>query len=255
MMKQYTWIEVIDAEGWRKIFPLDKGILHIGSDFRNDIRLARRQGGPPWRIQLIVLSSDPPSYRLVNLERTNVTVGVPGETLAPHRFTDITNGESIGVEDFTLVLRHGQAAPNVSDVHAMDEDFLPQPSGVVANSPHIGLELFLPQRRLGPDHIIDGFVTVRNLGNEPSVQFKLTVMGLLADCYKIGAGPLLFPDAERQVFFHIFHPRRPTPLAGECRFSVHATADEAYPGERATVREIIHILPFYAHELNWETGE
>ncbi len=255
-MKQYSWIEVIDVEGWRKIFPIEKGILHIGSDFRNDIRLARRQGGPPWRIQLIELSSDPPSYRLVNLERTSITVGVPGETLAPHCFTDITNGESINAENFTLVLRRAKAVPNVSDVHTMgNQDSLPTPSGIVVNSSHIGLELFLPQRKLGPDHIIDGFVTVRNLGSEPSVQFKLTVEGLFADRYKIGAGPLLFPGAERQVFFHIFHPRRASPLAGECRFSVHATADEAYPGERATVRETVYILPFYAHELHWETGE
>ncbi len=255
-MEQYSWIEVIDVEGWRRIFPIEKPILHIGSDFRNDIRLARRQGGLPWRIQLIVLSSDPLSYRLVNLERTNITVGVPGETLAPHCFMDITNGEFISAENFTLVLRRGQAAPNVSDIHSMEsKDSLPTPSGIVGNSSHIGLELFLPHRKLHPDYVIDGFVMVRNLGSEPSVQFKLTVMGLPADCYKIGAGPLLFPNAEGKVFFHIFHPRRPAPLAGECRFSVHATAGEVYPGERATVRETIHILPFYAHELHLGTGE
>ena len=59
---------------------------------------------------------------------------------------------------------------------------------------------------------------------------------------------------KKQVFFQLSYPHRSTLLAGERQFYIHATASE-YPEERATVSEIVHIFPFYAHELRFVAEE
>jgi hypothetical protein len=60
---------------------------------------------------------------------------------------------------------------------------------------------------------------------------------------------VLFPGAERSVTFKVRHPRKPQPPAGEHKFSIRATAPDAYPGESAVVSQTVQILPFYHHTL------
>lgn len=238
-MNRHNSIEVIDTEGWRKVFPIEKHIIHIGSGGGNDIALFPKAGGSgvSWRLQLIALPTRPPSYRLVNLGSINIFLESLGEqALEPRSVVDIGDNEHIQVEQFRLVLHCTEAAESLA--------------GVTQQSTNIGLELYLPETQLNPGREVVGYITVNNLGNnEQGAQFKLELEGLEPDCYELGAGPLLFPGAKREVMLRIFHPQRPNPQAGARNFYVYATAPEAYPGERAAVGGNIYILPFFKHEL------
>ena len=75
------------------------------------------------------------------------------------------------------------------------------------------------------------------------------VDGLDPACLEIGPGPLLFPNAEKEVPFRVHHPRSPKPPAGDYRLRIRATAPAAYPGESAIVTQMIHVLPYYSHRV------
>ncbi len=132
-----------------------------------------------------------------------------------------------------------------------DEVAPPKPS----TSDVIGVDLSLSGTTLGPNSPLEGMIKVRNLGDQTGVQFKLTVEGLAAENYSIGPGPILFPNAEREVPLRLYHPQKPEPLAGEHHIQIHATAPNEYPGERATASQVIQILPFYRHRLRILNGE
>ena len=104
---------------------------------------------------------------------------------------------------------------------------------------------------MAPDHPLTGSITVKNLGNQTGVQFKLEVDGLDPKYYEIGPAPILFPNVEREIYFHLRHPRSPELPAGDYRITIRATAPEAYPGEAAMVSQMIRILPYYSHEVRF----
>jgi hypothetical protein len=245
-------VEVVDRDGWRKAFPLEKHIVHIGSDPRNDIVLDGRRGAgvAARHLQLIALPANP-GYRLVNLGDGDILLGESGErVLAPRSATDIADGAYLRVGDFTLHFCCGEGTPAGKAAAVVVGDARPPGAmGTAASSQVIGLRLVLPQTQLKPGQPIDGAVVVGNLGDKPGVQFKLAVEGLHPDCYEIGAGPLLFPNAEKETFFRLSHPQSPCMSAGDHRFSIRATAPGAYPGESAVISQTIHMAPFYHHSL------
>ncbi len=244
-------VEVVDRDGWRKAFPLEKHIVHIGSDPRNDVVLDGRRGAgvAARHLQLIALPANPPGYRLVNLGDGDISLGESGErVIAPRSATDIADGTVLIVGDFTLLVCCGEATA-ANDAAAVGDARPPGATGAEASSQVIGLRLVLPQTHLKPGQPIDGAVVVRNLGDQPGVQFKLAVEGLHPDCYGIGAGPLLFPNAEKETFFRLSHPQSPCMSAGDHRFTLRATAPGAYPGENAAISQTIHMAPFYHHSL------
>jgi hypothetical protein len=154
----------------------------------------------------------------------------------------------------------GRGAPAKDEAHTVPA---PQPSTLAeevappkpSTSDVIGVDLSLSGTELGPNSPIEGVIKVRNLGDQTGVQFKLAVEGLAAENYSIGPGPILFPNAEREVPLRLYHPQKPDPLAGEHRIQIHATAPNEYPGERATASQVIQILPFYRHRLRILNGE
>jgi hypothetical protein len=113
----------------------------------------------------------------------------------------------------------------------------------------ISLRLKLDQTVLGLDTPIEGSVVVRNSGTRPGAQFRLEVIGLEPECYEIGAGPILFPNAEREVAFQFVHSKKITPKAGEHRVIIRATSPDAYPGQVAVAIANIQVAPFYNHEI------
>ncbi len=255
-MNQSNSVEIIDRDGWCRVYPLEKNLIHIGSDAQNDIILetSRGAGVAPRQLQLIASRVDSGRYRLVNLGGAHILLGESGEeVLAPRSATDLTDGATVKVGEFTLRFCCGATVRGVVD-NAVPVSAL-HTVGAESSSNVIGLELFLPQTQLEPDNPISGSVIVRNLGDKPAVQFKLAVEGLPTDCYDIGPGPLLFPGAEKEVFFRLRHPLSPGLMAGQHRFSVRAKAPEAYPGENAAVAEIIHVRPYYKHQMRLVTSE
>ena len=251
-MSQFGRIEVADREGWRREHPLQKNIIHVGSDTRNDIVLdpAHGSGVSPRHLQLIATEG---GFRMVNIGSGEVSVGAVGErTVPPLGVLDIGFGERIKVGDFLLTLYAGAgggvAMPS-SGGAAPASGGVSQASGSARPAGNIGLAVSFPNIQLAPTHPIDGTVIIRNLGDKTGAQFKIDVEGLEPELYEIGPGPILFPGAEKSVALRVNHPRKSEPSAGDFRFRLRATAPTAYPGDSATVTQLIRILPWHIHKM------
>jgi hypothetical protein len=258
-------VEITDKDGWRREFPLQKPLIHVGSDPRNDIVLAvaRGSGVVARHLQLIAMPGG--GYRAINLGESDVLLGESGDrVLAPHSVVEVGDGECMRLGQFSLAFHLGgepvpaarpatpqpvTKAPPVVAGHPVQA--VPPARAVETQkaSAAIGLKLSLPDEPVDPQCPLEGVVTVRNLGREPGVQFRLEVEGLDADCYEIGPGPILFPDVEKGVYLHLYHPCRPGLTAGRHEIRVRATAPDAYPGESVTVSREVEILPFFKHAL------
>jgi hypothetical protein len=237
-VSQQNSIEIVDKNGWRKIYPLpEKLIIHIGSDPKNDIVLAGEYGANvyPIHAQLVAAAEAGSGYHLVNLADADIALGPPGgQMLAARSSVNVTDGQTFVLGEFTLVF-HGEGG------------FFGGP--VSSNSEHIGLRLTLPQAKLGPNQSLEGAVTVGNLSQLAGVQFELELEGLDDDCYDLEPGPLLSSGAEKDVLLRLYH-RGTKPLAGDCRLTIRATAPRSYPGEQATVFQTIRVLPYYRHRVS-----
>ncbi|MCD4737675.1 MAG: FHA domain-containing protein [Anaerolineae bacterium] len=232
-MERENVLQITDRDGWQKEFPLARRIIHIGSASNNDIVLAAEHGSGVATCHLQLIALETAGYRLVNLGDTEIVL--EGETLlrlGHHATREVSAGQRIRVGEFTLLFQGNGCVLNPGDA-----------------SETIGLRVILPERCLSAERSIEGAVIIRNQGSQPSVQFQLLLEGLPPESYYLGAVPLLFPGAEKSVSFRLSHPRSPTFPAGTQRFTVRATAPSAYPGESATVSQMIEIVPFYAHEL------
>lgn len=234
-------IEVTDKAGWRKAFNLQKAIAYIGADPRNDVVLDpdRGTGVSPRHLQLISVAN---GFRLINVGDTEVRLGGNAErVVAPRAFLEVTGGDRVQVGDFILTFQG--AASGGGGGREAD-----------GNSKSIGLTMQLAQTKLGLDKPLEGTVVVRNWGIKAGVQFTLEVDGLDPTCLEIGPGPLLFPNAEKEVPFKVHHPRAAKPPAGDYRIRIRATAPAAYPGESAVVSQMIQLMPFYNHKLRVVTS-
>ncbi len=229
-------IEVTDRAGWRKEFTLTKAIAYIGADPRNDVVLDpdRGAGVSPRHLQLIAVAN---GFRLINVGDTEVRLGANAErAVAPRAFLEVTGGDTVKVGDFTLTFQGAGGGGTMM----RDAD---------GNSKSIGLTMRLAQTKLELDKPLEGSVVVRNWGIKAGVQFNLEVDGLDPTCLEIGPGPLLFPNAEKEVPFRVLHPKAAKPPAGNYRIRIRATAPGAYPGESAMVSQTIELMPFYSHKL------
>lgn len=249
-MEASSSVRVTDQEGWQRVFPLSKKLIHIGSDPGNDIVLAGRGTGVASRhLQLVYARGSQSGYRVINLSDGELVLH--DQALSPRSTGDLVDGDSLRLGDFELCF--SLRPPEFQD-DMPEMAFEPASGGNVeqaraVGSQAIGLKVFLSQTRLAVDQPIDGTVIVRNQGNMPGVQFRLDVEGLESADYEIGPGPILFPNAEKDVSLRIVHPRRPHPPAGEHRILIRATAPKEYPGQSTVVSQTIHIDPFYEHQV------
>ncbi len=231
-------IEVSDRDGWRKTFSVDKRIIYIGNAPGNDVVLeaGRGAGVSAKHIQLIVLEGG--GCRLINLGETELSGSAP---VAPRAIVDVADGQQLRAGEFTLTLRiHTAARPDAR---------LSAPLAGAGSSASIGLTLQLPRRQIAPGELLEGTILVQNRGEQPGVQFTLTLSGLDPACYELGAAPLLFPNAQKAVPLRLRHTLSATPRAGKYRLAVRAAAPEAYPGEAAEAVQELEILPYYQHAL------
>jgi hypothetical protein len=279
-------VEVTDKDGWRKEYVLQKTINHIGADARNDIALEnwRGTGVSARHLQLIVSGN---SCRLVNIGSSEVSIAsgiydaapgtIPAQVrpLAMMSATEISNGTWVKLGEFTLRLRMADPAvaavtpnatnvqPSVAAVGVTSPVTMPAQTGAmgiymppvqvvepaVGGGNPISLRMLLPQTTLGLDAPLEGSLIVRNAGSRPGAQFRLEIQGLPAECIEIGPGPILFPNAEKEVIFRLRHPRTPTLRAGDLQLLIRATSPDAYPGQVALVTQTIQVSPFYQHSL------
>jgi hypothetical protein len=263
-MSDKGMVTITDGEGWRKTFPLQSQLIHIGSDAANDIVLdpGRGSGVAPRHLQLLALPTG--AYRAVNLSGSDIILGESGDqTFAPRSILDVGHGASLRLGDFLLAFGlEGEAVPELRQEPVRSPPVRPAPprpvpladgdgrtSSVEETGEAIGLRLVLPEPVLRPDRPLEGQVSVRNLGREPGVQFKLEVQGLEPDCYDIGPGPILFPNVQKSVFLRLQHPRRPSPPAGPLEIRIRASAPDFYPGGSVSVSQEIEVLPYLAHSM------
>jgi hypothetical protein len=272
-MNQRNKFDITDRDGWRREFPFDKAIVYIGSDPGDDVCLEPHHGGGvmPRHLQIIAPASGGGMYRMVNLGDTDVFVGAAADRSVPPRsFANLSDGDGIQVGDFRLTFRSGDAmlslgpggrtfAPPAAFMGASVTNGAPASGSLIAaptasgrTSAAIGLRLSLPSAQLAPDRPLMGSILVSNLGDKPGVQFRLEAEGLEPDCFEIGAGPLLFPGAEKAVSLLLRHSKRSAPLAGVHRFVIKASAPEAYPGDSMTVAQDIQVVPYLRHTLRLE---
>jgi hypothetical protein len=251
-MDQGNWVEVIDREGWCQDFPLQKAIVYIGSDARNDVVLppARGTGVAARHLQLVASAGEPATYRAVNLASTEIGVGEAGDgVLRPRDATNVRNGEHLLVGEYRLIFHLLAGAVGLFEPRSGPRAHTALQGDARTGSGAIGLTLALEQSKLDPECPLEGTLTVQNLGNMPGVQFKLELEGLEPDWYELGPGPILFPKVEKGVHLRLTHPRGPGIPAGEHEIRIRATAPDAYPGQTATVSKKIDILPYYDHSL------
>ncbi len=248
-MAQESRIEVINRFGWRKDFVVEKPIIQIGRDARNDIVLddGHNTTISPRHAQLLPSAVNRQGMRLVNLSNQEILVfassdrqlvggahmageqvaeAVPTQVVAPRSSAELSDGDVLKMGEFTLIVHGGE-----------------QRSGVVE------LSVETAGHELALDRPLTGVLKIHHVGDKAAVQFRVEVEGLDSDCYEMGPGPVLFPNAEKQVNFRLIHPRRAYPPAGPHRVTFHVTAPDAYPGERASVSTEVHVAPFYQHKM------
>jgi hypothetical protein len=241
-MAQESRIEVINKFGWRKDFVVDKPIIQIGRDARNDLVLddGFENGIAPRHAQLLPSSINRQGLRLVNLSdkdiliyaqgsKADVSVTLaqpPSATIAPRSSGEVSSGDLLKLGEFSLIFQGGASYSEV-----------------------VKLTIDLPSKQLTLDRPLSGTLTIHHVGNKAAVQFKIELEGLDPDSYEIGPGPVLFPNAEKQVPFRLMHPKRPYPLAGAHQITFHVTAPDAYADERATVSAEIEVAPIYRHKM------
>jgi len=261
-MAQRGTVEVIDKGGWSRSFPLNKNILHIGSDARNDIVIETWHGAglAARHLQLVPSPTSGLGYRLVNMGTTEVLLGPNGErSLLPRAAIDLADGDVVRLGELMFIFRSDGASvvttaatPSANGNRAAPVAGVATAAAVAARKGNpIGLSLTLPQSLLTPGQPIDGAITVKNQGDKSGVQFKIEVEGFDSDAYELGPAPILFPDVEKQVLFRLRHPQKPNPPAGDRRLTIRVTAP-AYPGEVATVSQVIQIAPHIKHSLSLE---
>lgn len=241
-MAQESRIEVINKLGWRKEFVVDKPIVQIGRDARNDLVLddGFENGIAPRHAQLLPSTINRQGLRLVNLSDNDILVFAQGgkgnpsvvmaqpptATIPPRSSGEVASDDLLKLGDFAVIFHGGASYSEV-----------------------VKLTLDMPSHLLMLDRPLAGVLNIHHVGNKAAVQFKIELEGLDPDSYEIGPGPVLFPNAEKQVNFRLMHPKRPYPPAGAHQITFHVTAPDAYPNERATVSAEIEVAPIYRHKM------
>lgn len=247
-------VRVTDRDGWQHEFALDKTLVYIGSAPGNDIVLPidRGAGVAARHAQLVALGEGEPRFRVVNLGPSELRITSGDAPLAPRAVGIVGHGDELHVGDFSLAFRLGDSASAPAQGRRSGGQQRAAPSGAGSHgSGDIGLTFHLSRTVLEPEQPIEGVITVQNAGDKPGVQFRIELMGLPADCYEMGSGPILFPGAEKQVPLRIHHPQRPDPAAGDYRVVVRVSAPDAYPGQRAEAVATIRVAPVYRHALRF----
>jgi hypothetical protein len=247
-MEQGYRIEIADSEGWRKEFILQKRIIYIGSDPRNDIVLspARGSGVEHRHLQLITPQQPGGGVTAVNLSSTVISMGEAGErNIPPNSAVEITGRETMHLGSFILLFNllpvrlddaPVQAVPSVDDAPFVREE---APS----------IRLALNAAYLRPGMPLDGSITIRNQGRAPAVQFQISVDGFPRELCEIGTPPILFPNAEKTIPLRLNHPSGPAVPAGPVRITIRASSLESYPGESISVSREIQVEPYFHHTL------
>jgi hypothetical protein len=177
-----------------------------------------------------------------------IYLGEAGDrVLPPNSAIEVSHSETLRIGDFVLVFMLQNGRGEETPETYVYEPIVQARGGTASAS--IGLRLSLNQSTLRVGAPLEGVITVRNQGSAPGVQFQLAVDGFPRECLEIGAAPILFPNAEKNIPLRLHHPRSPAVPAGPLRFTIRASALEAYPSESVNVAREIQVEPYYHHAV------
>lgn len=235
MEAQVTAI-LTDERGWQKPFPLTEGVFWLGSAQKAHIQLTDAKGIAPFHLQIVNMLSEA-SVRLINLSNWALLLQKGEETsLCPAGgMMDIFGPEIIRLGNYTLTFQ-------------LNKQNLPHPATKTTKQKVIGINLNLPDVVLRPNASLVGLLTLQNTGDE-ACQFRVELDGLPEDCYEIAPPPLLFAGGEESTQIRFIH-KGTAPTAGQHIITLRVTSPEVYPGQEATLRQTLRVVPVYAHDLS-----
>jgi hypothetical protein len=227
-------VSIMDKDGWKREFTLERAIAFIGTDPRCDIVLDAARGGGILARHAQVIGGEG-ARRLVNLSEQ--TIGLEGDPLPlpPRGVTEILPGSVFQIGDWRFeVLGDGGPLSRRNQV---------------PGSAHIGARVVLPVATLSAGAPIDGKLLIKNAGDETAVQFRVELNGLPAHCIEVANPPMLFPGAMKELALRLINPGDKSLSAGEHELTARVTAPYAYPGEAAISSARIRVAPNFAHAI------
>ncbi len=270
------WVEISDREGWVKRQALDRLLIHIGSDPRNDIVLhPSRGGGVVARHAQIIAPIGQHTLRVVNLSPADLKLeGATSVVIPPRGAQAVRVGDCLCIGDFRLrfipapATLNGELAPLGSSgtvevtaplatvveaqpalqvTSQVEQTAPPRPSPPPPSA--IEAELHFNSDNLQVHAPLDGRLTVRNRGDKAGVQFHIEVSGVPEEVYQIGAAPVLFPNAEKTILIRLTHPRSSALLYGAHTLTVRVSAPEAYPDQEVLLKHTLYVQPYLSCAL------
>ena len=225
-----------DERGWQKPFQLNEGVYWIGSADKVQIQLPVMKDISPYHLQ-VVNAHNSQSVRLINLSRGSIVVqkGAESTLFAPGGIMDVFGPEIFRLGPYTL---HFQ-------LQKQNES---QPATAEGKQKVIGLRLVLPDVVLRPNIPLVGVLSLQNLGNQ-ACQFRVEIDGIPEQCYEITPPPLIFAGGEENTEIRFFH-KMVAPPAGQQKITLRVSAPEVYPGEVASVQQVLKVMPYYAQSLS-----
>ena len=234
-MEANVTVILTDTRGWQKTYDLTEGAYWVGSAPAAYIQLADIPDLPPYFLQIVNMQRDA-AVRVVNLsaQEINYTKGPVSAVLTPRQCLDVYGPEVLQIHGYSLQFK-------------LHKQVLAQPSASEMRQRVIGVRLVLSDVVLRPNGSITGGLSLQNLGKQ-ACQYKIEVEGLPPDCLELSPPPLIHPGGEESTQFRIYH-RQTYPKAGQCHLVFRISAPTVYPGEEVTLRQIIQVMPVYAHTL------
>jgi hypothetical protein len=226
-----------DEHGWQKPFQLNEGVYWVGSADKVQIQLPVMKEISPYHLQ-VVNAHNSPSVRLINLSKGSIVVqkGAESTLFAPGAIMDVFGPEIFRLGPYTL---HFQ-------LQKQNES---QPATAEGKQKVIGLRLVLPDIVLRPNIPLVGVLSLQNLGNQ-ACQFRVEVEGIPEQCCEITPPPLIFAGGEESAEVRFFH-KMVAPPAGQQKVTIRVSAPDVYPGDVATVQQVLKVMPCYAQSLSF----
>ncbi|MBI9047092.1 MAG: hypothetical protein JEZ06_21580 [Anaerolineaceae bacterium] len=226
-------LKIVEAQGWTKSIEIEKATMSVGSAPSNDIYL-QTESIAPVQMQIYYSPYLPSSCRLLNLVGSLTIKNLGGEIrIAPFQKVDVQDGDEIQLGEYKLVFSLPLSVEKVEKSHSIEA------------------ALSFSDPVLKPGQVLEGRLTLKNLGEEEECQFDVDFYGFPEDCVQIDPIPLMYPGAEEQIGIQLYH-HTTYPEAGSTNLRISVIAQESYPGERLNINQGIYVEPVFSQLMEIE---
>ena len=223
-------IIITEVNGWSKTLEVKKAITRIGNAPSADVQIPSNSIAP---LHLQILSNPelPTGCRVVNLaSQLEIIHNGNNVPLEPYSTQDVNDGDEIRLGEYRLAFK------------------VPFSTAFIRTCKSIEATLNLTDTTLQPHLVLDGILTVKNVGEQDACQFQVSLSGLPKDCFHIDPIPLLYPGAQEDVRVRFFHLIT-YPQAGRRDLLITINAPDDYPGEELVIRQSLFIAPVFKQTM------